>query len=321
MLAAGAGLAGAGLAGATWWWQRGRLEEPLRPPEPPLPPDPAFPNALRVPGADAIYGVLDAQAATSIVARSVRHSVLAGRPASLLGYEVEHQGRTLLNPTLRARTGSRVNLTFWNALDDPGIIHWHGFKVDSNNDGHPHYAVPGGATYDYQFTIPNRAGMYWYHPHPHGLSGQQIYRGMAGLFIVEDAEELALRRALDLRPGATDIPLIVQDRRLDADGNPVFAPTGAERFHGYLGDQVLVNLTLNACQAIDGSGHVVLRSERAETWQKIEIVDDGCGVAPELATKLFGEGATQGRIMTHLHGTDSYFVASLRRKPGAPATG
>ncbi len=34
----------------------------------------------------------------------------------------------------------------------------------------------------------------------------------------------------------------------------------------------------------------------------------------DLATKLFGEGATQGRILTHLHGTDSYFVANLRRR-------
>lgn len=243
ILAAGTAAAGASLAGGLWWWQRARVDEPLPPPEPPLPPDPAFPNALRVPGADGMYGVLDAQAVTSIVARPVRYPLLDGRPAKLLAYEVEYQGRTLYNPTFRARTGSRVNLTFWNALDDPGIIHWHGFKVDSNNDGHPHYAVPGGATYEYQFAIPNRAGTYWYHPHPHGLSGQQIYRGMAGLFIVEDAEELALQRALDLRPSATDIPLIVQDRRLDADGNPVFTPTGAERFQGYLGDQVLVNLT------------------------------------------------------------------------------
>jgi suppressor of ftsI/bilirubin oxidase len=243
ILAAGTAAASAGLAGGLWWWQRGRPEAPLPPPEPPLPSDPAFPNALRVPGTDGMYGVLDAQAVTSIVARPVRYPLLNGSPAGMLAYEVEHRGRTLYNPTLRARTGGHVNLTFWNALDDPGIIHWHGFKVDSNNDGHPHYAVPGGATYEYQFGIPNRAGTYWYHPHPHGLSGEQIYRGMAGLFIVEDAEELALQRELDLRLGVTDIPLIVQDRRLDADGNPVFAPTGAERFHGYLGDQVLINHT------------------------------------------------------------------------------
>ena len=113
MLAAGAGLAGAGLAGATWWWQRGRLEEPLRPPEPPLPPDPAFPNALRVPGADAIYGVLDAQAATSIVARSVRHSVLAGRPASLLG---KHSQANLYLPgNEKGRPEGRPFLSFFSS--------------------------------------------------------------------------------------------------------------------------------------------------------------------------------------------------------------
>lgn len=35
-----------------------------------------------------------------------------------------------------------------------------------------------------------------------------------------------------------------------------------------------------------------------------------------IAARLFGEGATSGRILTHLHGTDSYFVASLRRRAG-----
>jgi blue copper oxidase len=243
LIAAGATAVAAGVSGGIWWWRRRRFGEPLPPPEPPLPPDPAFPNTLRLPGADEMYGVLDAQAIAAIVARPVRYPVLDGKPADLLAYEVAHQGRTFFNPTFRARTGASVNLTFWNALEDPGIIHWHGFRVDSNNDGHPHYAMPGGATYGYQFVIPNRAGTYWYHPHPHRLSGQQIYRGMAGVFIVEDEDELALQRALDLRLGATDIPLIVQDKHLDADGNPVFAPTSTERFRGYLGDQVLINLT------------------------------------------------------------------------------
>lgn len=34
----------------------------------------------------------------------------------------------------------------------------------------------------------------------------------------------------------------------------------------------------------------------------------------DIANRLFAPGATQGRILTHLHGTDSYFVASLRRR-------
>ena len=236
ILAAGAGAAGAGMAGGYWWWRGKRASEPL-------PPDPAFRNALRLPAADGMYGLLDPQAVTAIVARPVRYRLLDGKIANLLAYRVEQPGRVLLNPTFRAPTGANIDLTFWNALEDPGIIHWHGFKVDSNNDGHPHYAVPGGATYGYQFVIPNRAGTYWYHPHPHGLSGYQIYRGMGGIFIVEDADEVALQRALDLHLGETDIPLILQDKHLDAEGNPVFEPTPAARFQGYLGQEVLVNLT------------------------------------------------------------------------------
>lgn len=60
---------------------------------------------------------------------------------------------------------------------------------------------------------------------------------------MEDADAIALRRALDLRSGATDIPLTLQDKHLDADGNPVFEPTRALRSQGYLGQQILVNHT------------------------------------------------------------------------------
>jgi suppressor of ftsI/bilirubin oxidase len=115
--------------------------------------------------------------------------------------------------------------------------------VDSNNDGHPHYAVAGGQTYDYTYTVANRAATYWYHPHPHRLTGKQVYHGLAGLFIVEDDEEIALQKALDLAFGATDIPLVVQDRRFDGDGRLVFAPTRDEKFQGHLGSETLVNLT------------------------------------------------------------------------------
>ena len=85
------------------------------------------------------------------------------------------------------------------------IVHWHGLKVDTNNDGHPHYAVESGETYDYQFTVTNRAGTYWYRPHPPHLAAKQAYLGLAGFLLVEDAEDVRLQQALDLSLGATDI--------------------------------------------------------------------------------------------------------------------
>jgi suppressor of ftsI/bilirubin oxidase len=169
--------------------------------------------------------------------------VLPGKPARMLAYEMEQYGQRLLNPVLRVRTGASLRIKFWNALEETSIIHWHGLKVDSNNDGHPHYAIPAGATYDYQFTVANRAATYWYHPHPHHLTGKQVYHGLAGLFIVEDDEEAALQKALDLRFAETDVPLVLQDRRFDEGGALVFAPTAHERFHGHYGSEILVNWT------------------------------------------------------------------------------
>jgi blue copper oxidase len=238
-----AGLAGvAGLAAGFLRSHRPRPGTAARV-EPLLPPDPEFPNPLKLPGADGLLAVADAAGTFTLVAGPIEHPILPGKPAKMLAYEMEQHGRHMQNPLLRARTGTALRINFWNSLDEPSIIHWHGLKVDSNNDGHPHYAVPGGATYDYQFTVANRAATYWYHPHPHHLTGKQVYHGLAGFFIVEDDEELALQKALDLKLGETDVPLMLNDRRLDGSGGLVFAPTAEERLHGHLGREMLVNWT------------------------------------------------------------------------------
>src|SRR5882672_329111 len=221
-----AGAAGAtGLAAGFLQSHRPRPPGPAATVEPPLPPDPAFPNPLRLPGSESMLGMADATGTLTLTAKPVEHAILAGKPVRVLAYEMEQAGRHLLNPVLRTRTGATLRIKLWNALEETSIIHWHGLKVDSNNDGHPHYAIGPGATYDYQFTVANRAATYWYHPHPHHLTGAQIYGGLAGLFIVEDEEDLALKKALDLRFAETDVPLVLQDRRIDENGALVFAPS------------------------------------------------------------------------------------------------
>jgi len=209
-----------------------------------MPADPAFPNSLALPGAEGLHGILDMPGSIAIAAKSTAAAFSSGIAAPLLVYECEYQGRTLLNPLLRSRTGATVRVQFWNALAEESIIHWHGFKVDSNNDGHPHYAVPGGARYDYHYTIANRAATYWYHPHPHRLTGRQTYLGLAGLFIVEDDDESRLQHALDLKLGESDIPLLIQDKRLAGDGRPVYRPGAEDRVRGHLGAEILVNHTV-----------------------------------------------------------------------------
>ena len=243
-----AGAAGvAGTVGGVVWWSEQKIPTPQVPSSPIAPlafkPEAAFPNKLRVPSADGLYGVHDVAGAFTLSAKSVQQEIVPGKPAKLLAYEVESEGKRLLNPIIRLRSGGKISAKFWNGIEETSIIHWHGLKVDSNNDGRPHYAVAGGATYDYNFAVPNRAATYWYHPHPHHLTGKQVYLGLAGLFIVEDDEELALQKTLDLKFGVSDIPLVLQDRRLDDKGQLVFNPTDDDKADGFLGSQVLVNYT------------------------------------------------------------------------------
>jgi FtsP/CotA-like multicopper oxidase with cupredoxin domain len=95
-------------------------------------------------------------------------------------------------PTIRLRTHQKVRIRFTNRLPESSIVHWHGLDVPESADGHPRLAIDAGKQYVYDFEVTNRAGLYWYHPHPHMRTLAQVYQGLAGLLIVSDAEEDAL---------------------------------------------------------------------------------------------------------------------------------
>ncbi len=145
---------------------------------------------------------------------------------------------TYLGPTLRVQSGQRVRVNFQNQIPQKTIVHWHGLHVPADMDGHPQYVINQGESYQYDFTVRNRAGTYWYHPHPHGNTGPQVYAGMAGFFLVSDAEE----QAAGLPSGEFDIPLVIQDRTFDQNNQLVYLSNGMmEQMNGFLGDQILVN--------------------------------------------------------------------------------
>ncbi len=129
-----------------------------------------------------------------------------------------------LGPIIRVRRGQRVRIELINGLPESTIVHWHGLHVPDDMDGHPRFAIGPGERYVYEFTVLNRAGPYWFHPHPHGRTGKQVYFGLAGLFLVSDDEEAAL----GLPSGEQDIPLVIQDRSLDGDNQLVYLNEGVE---------------------------------------------------------------------------------------------
>jgi len=233
---AGAGAA-AGLGWLGWQWRGG--EEPL--PSVASPPQLAETEAPYPVAPPGMLQLVDGGIPFVITARRHARETGGDSPAAMLAYEVEQTGRRFFNPVLRVRRGGAIRADFLNELDQTSIVHWHGMRVDANNDGNPHYAVAPGQIYTYNIPVRNRAGTCWYHPHPSALTAAQVYGGLAGFLIVQDEDDDALCRALDLRLGATDIALLLQDRRLDPNGTFVRDPSSAELFLGMLGSTAMVN--------------------------------------------------------------------------------
>ncbi|MEH3137466.1 MAG: multicopper oxidase domain-containing protein [Mycolicibacterium neoaurum] len=141
---------------------------------------------------------------------------------------------SILGPTLRARRGEQVAVRVQNELAEPTTVHWHGMHVPAQSDGGPHQTVPAGGSWEPRWQIKQPAATLWYHPHPHGATEKHIYRGLAGLFLIDDDTVDGLPRDY----GIDDIPLIVQDRRFTAVGAlDESDPTDI----GLLGDTILTN--------------------------------------------------------------------------------
>lgn len=213
-----------------------------------------FQQKLFIPGASGPFGVLDVVAPLKIRATAASFPLLPGpapqAPSPFLLYQTEHAGQAYQNPILRIESGARFTASLDNALTEPTIIHWHGLHTPAKMDGHPSDTIGPGARYDYDFTVPNRGGTYWYHTHAHELTAKQAYNGLASFFLVDDDDQRKLAKALDLKLGVTDLPLVIQDKQFDAQGKLVYRPNAHESMMGWLGDIVLANLTPNAAHVV-----------------------------------------------------------------------
>ncbi|MCF8052026.1 MAG: multicopper oxidase domain-containing protein [Desulfobacterales bacterium] len=184
----------------------------------------------------------------SLIAGAGQDAIFPGDPTGVWRYRAQvHKGNSrrvsvlpdsYLGPIIRSNKGEKIRIRLVNELPEETIVHWHGLHVPSAMDGHPRDVVGPGQHYTYEFTVANRAGTYWYHPHPHGITGPQVYGGLAGLFLVSDDEE----RAAGLPDGSFDIPLVIQDRTFDRDNQLVYlSGHPMERMIGFLGDRIFVN--------------------------------------------------------------------------------
>ncbi|SFN05131.1 bilirubin oxidase [Pseudonocardia ammonioxydans] len=159
---------------------------------------------------------------------------LAGARTPTWGYDLPFGG-----PTLRAARGERVRVHVTNRLPETTTTHWHGMTLPAVMDGGPHQPIEPGATWSPEWTIEQPAATLWYHPHPHGHTERHVHRGLAGLFLIDDAAGAG--GPLPHRYGVDDLPVVVTDRVFTADGS--FDET-RRNAHGLVGDTLLVNGTV-----------------------------------------------------------------------------
>jgi bilirubin oxidase len=165
----------------------------------------------------------------TLVAQRATKSMLSGTTTEFWSYNNDVPG-----PLIDVFEGDTVRIRLDNRLSQETTVHWHGLPVPPAQDGNPMDPIAPGASRTYEFTLPvGSAGTYWYHPHPHEMTAEQVFRGMAGLLIV--------RSRTDPIPTAIEEKLLViSDLRLAADGTippntPMDWQTGRE------GNYVLVN--------------------------------------------------------------------------------
>ncbi|GEN81463.1 copper oxidase [Actinotalea fermentans ATCC 43279 = JCM 9966 = DSM 3133] len=205
----------------------------------------------------------------------------------------------MLGPTLRASRGERVAVKVANALPEPTTVHWHGMHLPAAMDGGPHQMIEPGGTWRPEWTIDQPAATLWYHPHPHGSTEEHVYRGLAGFFLVEDG----VPSGLPAEYGVDDVPVVVQDKRLDADGRLELDSDGNEV--GLLGSTVLTNGVAGAM--LDVTTELVrLRLLNGSTARVYDFaLEDG---------RSFWHVATDGGLLPEPHETDH-----VRLSPGERA--
>ncbi len=225
-----------------------------------------FTRPLALPSVLTPSSQVGAVDAYDVLVRPGTQELVAGHQTEIWGF-----GGTFPGPTIKARSGRTTLVRTTNQLPVPIVAHLHGGVTAAASDGYPtdlltplgvsvgSSSMPGmggmkdpqasvaAGTRTYTYANGQNAATLWYHDHRMGFTGPDIWRGLAGFYLVTDEVE----EALPLPTGTRDVPLMLTDRSFNADGS--FAYPSADStlmetpgvtvsyMSGVLGDVNLVN--------------------------------------------------------------------------------
>jgi len=148
-----------------------------------------------------------------------------------------------LGVTLRANKGDSIHVNVTNSLHKTTTLHWHGVKLPAKADGGPHQPIKPSAKWLSEFDIIQPAASLWYHSHQMHETGEQVYQGLAGMFIIDDENSQSLN--LPSEYGVDDFPVIIQDKDFNQDGSMQYLSGMRDGMMGKKGNTILVNGVIN----------------------------------------------------------------------------
>jgi len=234
-------------------------------------------------------------------------------------------------PTLVVNPGDQLIIHFTNNLPVPAgmmsnmnpcdgmmgenmtNIHFHGTDIapTCGQDEVIHTLVSPGQSFDYNLTIPTEEppGLYWYHPHPHGISEGQVQGGATGALIV-----LGLQNEF---PSLANMPtrtLVIRDQNLPAseanDANipawdlslnyvpvtyPSYTPAVIETVPG---EQELWRVVNSAADTILNLQYIVNGTAQPMQVYSIDGYPLSSGAATAMTTVQLGPGARAEFVVT-----------------------
>ena len=242
-------------------------------------------------------------------ARPDKVAILPGAPSDVWRYTAERivgpedtltpVGESYTGPLIRLRRGQRLRVRIDNDLPEDTTVHWHGLHVPPEMDGQPRLPIAPATSTTLAFDVVDRAGLYWYHPHPHGPNGGRVgfqsYAGLAGPLIINDDAE----RALELPDGERELVLILQDRTFSNGNELQYIDDGGmgammTRMQGFRGERVLVN------------GHPDARREVSTQPYRLRLLNGS-------NSRIYKLAWSDGRAVTVI-GTDGGLLAKPERR-------
>jgi len=192
-------------------------------------------------------------------------SFAQGTRASVWGINGQYLG-----PTVRVWSGDDVKLIYSNRLAENVAMTVQGLQVPGALIGGAARMMSTGADWAPVLPIRQSAATLWYRANTPGHAAQQVYNGLAGMWLVED--EISKTLPIPGHYGVDDFPLIIQDKRLDNFGSPLYSEPGSG---GFVGDTLLVNGVQSPYVEVS-RGWVRLRLLNASNSRRYQLqVSDG----------------------------------------------